>query len=98
MSRPRLLNRSVRYRRSAWGKGKRCICPGIVKQPGGNVSDTVDRIKAALPRLELALPPAIKVDLLSDRTQTIRAAVKDVQVTLGITIVLVVLVIFAFLR
>jgi HAE1 family hydrophobic/amphiphilic exporter-1 len=51
-----------------------------------------------LPHLELALPPAIKVDVVSDRTQTIRASVRDVQFTLGVTIVLVVLVIFAFLR
>ncbi len=70
----------------------------VFKQPGANVIDTVDRIKAALPHLELALPPTIKVGVLSDRTQTIRAAVTDVQFTLGVTIVLVVLVIFAFLR
>ncbi len=60
--------------------------------------ETVDRINATLPHLELALPPAIKVDVVSDRTQTIRASVSDVQFTLGVTILLVVLVIFAFLR
>jgi len=85
-------------RQAAWANGKRGIFLVVFKQPGANVIDTVDRIKAALPQLELALPPSIKVDVLSDRTQTIRAAVKDVQVTLGITIMLVVLVIFAFLR
>ncbi len=83
---------------AAWANGKRGIFLVIFKQPGANVIDTVDRIKAALPHLVLALPPAIKVGVLSDRTQTIRAAVTDVQFTLGITIMLVVLVIFAFLR
>src|SRR5690606_28382849 len=62
------------------------------------VIDTVDRIKAELPRLIAAIPPAIKIDLISDRTTTIRAAVEDVQFTLLITVVLVVLVIFLFLR
>jgi hydrophobic/amphiphilic exporter-1 (mainly G- bacteria), HAE1 family len=83
---------------AAWANGKRGIFLVIFKQPGANVIDTVDRIKAALPHLVLALPPAITVGVLSDRTQTIRAAVSDVQVMLGITILLVVLVIFAFLR
>src|SRR5579871_1863985 len=85
-------------KQAAWANGKRGIFLVVFKQPGANVIDTVDRIKAQLPHLELALPPAIKIDILSDRTQTIRAAVSDVQFTLGITILLVVLVIFAFLR
>jgi HAE1 family hydrophobic/amphiphilic exporter-1 len=85
-------------KQAAWGNGKRGIFLVIFKQPGANVIDTVDRIKAALPRLELALPPSIRIDIASDRTQTIRASVSDVQFTLGITIILVVLVIFAFLR
>ena len=85
-------------KQAAWANGKRGIFLVVFKQPGANVIDTVDSIKAALPRLELALPPAIKIDITSDRTQTIRASVTDVQFTLGITIVLVVLVIFAFLR
>jgi hydrophobic/amphiphilic exporter-1 (mainly G- bacteria), HAE1 family len=85
-------------KQAAWGNGKRGIFLVIFKQPGANVIDTVDRIKAALPRLELALPPAIRIDIASDRTQTIRASVSDVQFTLGITTILVVLVIFAFLR
>ncbi len=85
-------------KQAAWSNGKRGIFLVVFKQPGANVIDTVDRIKAALPRLEAALPPAIKINIVSDRTQTIRAAVDDVQFTLAITIVLVVLVIFAFLR
>jgi len=58
----------------------------------------VDKIKAQLPRLIASIPPTIKVSIISDRTQTIRAAVTDVQFTLGLTILLVVLVIFVFLR
>ncbi|MEW6643251.1 MAG: multidrug efflux RND transporter permease subunit [Pseudomonadota bacterium] len=85
-------------KQAAWANGKRGVFLVIFKQPGANVIETVDRIKAALPRLELALPPAIKIDILSDRTQTIRASVADVQFTLLITIALVVMVIFAFLR
>jgi hydrophobe/amphiphile efflux-1 (HAE1) family protein len=85
-------------KQAAWANGERGIFLVIFKQPGANVIDTVDRIKAALPRLELALPPAIKINILSDRTQTIRASVSDVQFTLAITIGLVILVIFAFLR
>ena len=85
-------------KQAAWANGKRGIFLVVFKQPGANVIDTVDRIKQALPRLELALPPSIKIGVLSDRTQTIRAAVKDVQFTLAVTIVLVILVIFAFLR
>ena len=66
--------------------------------PGANVIETVDKIKATLPRLVAAIPPAIKIELISDRTQTIRAAVEDVQFTLLLTIALVVMVIFLFLR
>ena len=70
----------------------------IYKQPGANVIDTVDRITKALPALQANIPPAIGVHILSDRTQTIRASVLDVEVTLLITIGLVVAVIFLFLR
>jgi hydrophobe/amphiphile efflux-1 (HAE1) family protein len=70
----------------------------IQRQPGVNVIDTVERIKAALPRLQASIPPAIDVRIVIDRTQTIRASVDDVQLTLVITAGLVVLVIFLFLR
>jgi HAE1 family hydrophobic/amphiphilic exporter-1 len=70
----------------------------VFKQPGANVIETVDKIKATLPRLVAAIPPAIKIDVISDRTTTIRAAVEDVQFTLLLTIALVVMVIFIFLR
>jgi HAE1 family hydrophobic/amphiphilic exporter-1 len=70
----------------------------ITKQPGANVIETVDAIKAALPRLRAAIPPTVQVDTLIDRTQTIRASVHDVEFTLVLTIALVVMVIFVFLR
>jgi hydrophobic/amphiphilic exporter-1 (mainly G- bacteria), HAE1 family len=85
-------------KQAAWADGKRGVFLVIFKQPGANVIDTVDRIKAQLPRLIATIPPAIKIKIISDRTLTIRAAVEDVQITLMITIVLVILVIFAFLR
>jgi hydrophobic/amphiphilic exporter-1 (mainly G- bacteria), HAE1 family len=83
---------------AGWADGKRGIFLIIYKQPNANVISTVDRIMAVLPRAEAAMPASIKVFTLSDRTQTIRAAVSDVQFTLLLTIVLVVMVIFIFLR
>ncbi len=76
--------------------------PGVIllifKQPGANVIDTVERIKATLPRLEASIPPSIKTVVVVDRTQTIRASVADVQFTLMLSVALVVMVIFLFLR
>ena len=85
-------------KKAAWASGKRGVFLIVFKQPGANVIETVDRIKEQLPRLRAAMPPSIKVEILSDRTQTIRASVEDVQFTLLLTIGLVVAVIFAFLR
>jgi hydrophobic/amphiphilic exporter-1 (mainly G- bacteria), HAE1 family len=85
-------------RHAAWANNQRAILLPVFKQPGANVLDTVGRIKAALPRLQAAIPPAVKVDILTDRTTTIRASVSDVQFTLLLTIALVVMVIFLFLR
>ncbi|MGJ5033872.1 MULTISPECIES: multidrug efflux RND transporter permease subunit [unclassified Bradyrhizobium] len=85
-------------KQAAWANGKRGVFLVVFKQPGANVIETVDKIKATLPRLVAAIPPAIKVELMSDRTTTIRAAVEDVQFTLLLTILLVVMVIFIFLR
>jgi HAE1 family hydrophobic/amphiphilic exporter-1 len=79
------------------GKGH-TILLAVNKIPGANVIETVDRIMATLPRLRAVIPPAIKISVLSDRTQTIRASVADVEFTLVLTIFLVVLVIFIFLR
>ncbi|MFN5483753.1 MAG: efflux RND transporter permease subunit, partial [Bradyrhizobium sp.] len=85
-------------KQAAWANGKRGVFLVVFKQPGANVIETVDKIKATLPRLVAAIPPAIKIDVISDRTTTIRAAVEDVQFTLLLTIFLVVMVIFVFLR
>jgi HAE1 family hydrophobic/amphiphilic exporter-1 len=85
-------------KQAAWANGKRGVFLVVFKQPGANVIETVDKIKSMLPRLVAAIPPAIKIELISDRTQTIRAAVTDVQFTLLLTIALVVMVIFIFLR
>lgn len=85
-------------KKAAWASGKRGVFLVVYKQPGANVIDTVDAIKAELPRLQAAMPPAIRVDILSDRTQTIRASVADVEMTLLLSIGLVVGVIFLFLR
>jgi HAE1 family hydrophobic/amphiphilic exporter-1 len=74
------------------------ILLNIYKQPGANVIDTVDQIKAQLPRLTDKLPPAMKVDTILDRTLTIRASVHDVEFTLALTFGLVVMVILLFLR
>ncbi|MGD0102839.1 MAG: multidrug efflux RND transporter permease subunit [Rhodopila sp.] len=83
---------------AGWQSGKKGILLVIFKQPGANVIDTVDHIKAALPHLEASIPPSIHVDVIMDRTLTIRASVADVQFTLILSICLVVMVIFLFLR
>ncbi|MEZ2132747.1 MULTISPECIES: multidrug efflux RND transporter permease subunit [unclassified Sinorhizobium] len=82
----------------AWANGKPAILLPIFKLPGANVIDTVDKIKAMLPALQATAPRALHISILSDRTTTIRASVRDVEETLLITIVLVVMVIFLFLR
>ena len=77
--------------------GKRAIVLAIQRQPGANTVATVDRIKALLPSFRAGLPPSVKLDLLYDRSQTIRASVNDVQFTLLLAGVLVVFVIYLFL-
>jgi hydrophobe/amphiphile efflux-1 (HAE1) family protein len=85
-------------RLAGWQNGKRGIQLFIFKQPGANVIDTVERVKKALPALRAAIPPSINVDTVVDRTTTIRASVHEVQFTLLLSIALVVMVIFVFLR
>jgi hydrophobe/amphiphile efflux-1 (HAE1) family protein len=82
----------------AFQNGKRGILLVVYKQPGANVIETVDQIRALLPRLIRNIPPAINVRVLQDRTITIRASVKDVEFTLALTVFLVVMVILLFLR
>jgi hydrophobe/amphiphile efflux-1 (HAE1) family protein len=83
---------------TAWQNGRQGILLLIYKQPGANVIEAVDRVQALLPHALASVPPSIKVDTVANRTTTIKASVRDVEITLGITIVLVVLVIFLFLR
>ncbi|HEV2271342.1 MAG TPA: multidrug efflux RND transporter permease subunit [Steroidobacteraceae bacterium] len=83
---------------SAYQNGKPGVILLVFKQPGANVIDTVRQVKAVLPHAMASMPPAIKVDLINDRTVTINASVHDVEFTLVLTICLVVLVIFLFLR
>ena len=74
------------------------IILNIQRQPGANIIEVADRIKNLLPTLKNTLPPSVDVTVLIDRTNTIRASVEDVQFELLLTVVLVVLVIFLFLR
>ncbi|HXZ41265.1 MAG TPA: multidrug efflux RND transporter permease subunit [Terriglobales bacterium] len=83
---------------AAWMNLDPAVIMNIQRQPGANIISVVDRIKRLLPQLQAGLPAAVNVAILTDRTETIRASVKDVQFSLMITIALVVLVIFLFLR
>lgn len=85
-------------RLAAWANQQPAILLNVQRQPGANVIEVVDRIQKLLPQLRAALPGNLDVTVMSDRTQTIRASVKDVQVEMLIAIGLVVLVTFVFLR
>ncbi|MGE5816409.1 MAG: efflux RND transporter permease subunit, partial [Deltaproteobacteria bacterium] len=82
----------------SWFNNKRAVVLGVQRQPGANVVEVVDAIKAILPSLRAQIPESINLEVFFDRTQSIRNSVHDVQLTLIGTIVLVVLVIFLFLR
>jgi len=83
---------------AAWFNDTPAVILNIQRQPGANIISVVDRIEALLPTLKASLPPAVQVSILTDRTTTIRASVKDVQFELILTVALVVMVIFLFLR
>src|SRR5262249_53240393 len=85
-------------RSAAWFNGQPAVLLIITKQAEANVIDTVDRIYELLPELKRWIPPGIDISVLNDRTLTIRASVHDMQLTLGATAVLVMLVVFLFLR
>jgi len=85
-------------RLAAWANKNQAVLLNIQRQPGANVIEVVDRIKAVLPQITDNLPAGLDVTVLTDRTQTIRASVKDVQTELFIAIALVVMVTFLFLR
>ena len=78
--------------------GKPAIIIIIFRQPGANIIQTVDRVRALLPQFQASIPPTIKLSVVIDATRTIRASVRDVQITLVISILLVILVVFVFLR
>ena len=83
---------------TAWQDNKQAVLLLVFKQPGANVIATVDAVRARLPKLLKSLPPDMRVDVVSDRTLTIRASVGDVEFTLALSIGLVIAVIFLFLR
>ena len=85
-------------RLAGWAGTKRAVLLIISKQAGANVIETVDRIKAVMPQLKRWIPPSVKLQVLSDRTTTIRTSVDDVELSLVVSISLVVMVIFLFLR
>src|SRR5437870_2992611 len=85
-------------RQAAWMNEKPAVIVNIQRQPGANIITVVDRIKRLLPQLKASLPSAVEVSTLTDRTTTIRASVKDVQFSLLLTVALVVMVMFLFLR
>ena len=93
-----LVDDAENTRLAAWANALPGVILNIQRQPGANVIETVDRIKALLPQLQGTLPAAIDVQVLTDRTVTIRASVKDTQIELLLAIGLVVAVIFVFLR
>jgi multidrug efflux pump len=83
---------------AGWANLKRAIIVNVQRQPGANVIQVADNVKKLLPQLKATMPQGIDVQILSDRTETVRASVNDVQLTLLLTIVLVVAVIYVFLR
>ncbi len=93
-----VLDSSNDTRSGSWLGGQKAIALQINRQPGSNTIQVVDNIRKVLPQFQAILPPSIKLQILYDRTQTIRASVDDVQMTLLIAAVLVVGVIFVFLR
>lgn len=83
---------------SAWANGHKAIVVNVQRQPGANVIEVVDRVKALLPSLQASLPASVHLDVLNDRTQTIRSSIHDVEVDLLLSIALVVVVCLVFLR
>jgi multidrug efflux pump len=93
-----IIDDAENTRLSAWADNTPGVILNIQRQPGANVIETVDRVKALLPQLQSTLPASLDVQILTDRTVTIRASVHDVQIELLLAVALVVAVIFVFLR
>src|SRR5690349_13073075 len=85
-------------RNAGLANGRPSVLMIVFRQPGANIIDAVDRVKAMIPEFQASIPAAMKLDVVLDRTTTIRASVRDIQYTLIISIILVVLVVFVFLR
>jgi len=94
----KVLDSVENLRNQGLSNGKPAVLVILYRQPGANIIDTVDRVKAILPQLQASIPHAINVELTMDRTTTIRASLHDVERALSIAIVLVILVVFLFLR
>ena len=94
----KVMNATENRYQGGWFDGKRAVIMPVFKQSDANVIEIVDEINRILPLLRSWLPPGVHLDVVSDRTQTIRASVNDVQTTLIITSALVILVMFLFLR
>ncbi|MCJ8510409.1 efflux RND transporter permease subunit [Rhizobium lemnae] len=82
----------------AWYNGRAAVIVDVMRQPGANVIQTVEDMRSQLPRLKATLPAGVALDIVNDRTETIRASIHDVQWTLVLSIALVILVVFLFLR
>lgn len=93
-----VIDDAENIKQAAWMNGSPSVIVNIQRQPGANVIEVVNQIKKVLPQLEGTLPPAVKVSVLTDRTTTIRASVHDVQFEMILAVVLVVMVMFLFLR
>ncbi|MGO9241860.1 MAG: multidrug efflux RND transporter permease subunit [Bryobacteraceae bacterium] len=93
-----VIDDAENVKQAAWMNQTPAVIVNIQRQPGANIIDVVDRVKKLLPTLKATLPAAIDVQILTDRTTTIRASVEDVQFTLVLTIALVVMVMFLFVR
>jgi multidrug efflux pump len=93
-----IVDGAENVKQAAWMNNVPAVIVNIQRQPGANIIQVVDRIKTLLPQLQTTLPPAVQLSILTDRTVTIRASVKDVQFSLLLTVALVVMVIFLFLR
>ncbi|MCU1732997.1 MULTISPECIES: multidrug efflux RND transporter permease subunit [unclassified Pseudomonas] len=94
----RVINGSENAYVKAWSGDQQGLNLVVFRQPGANIVDTVDRVNEALPRLEEMLPGTVQVSVLQDRTQTIRASLHEVEMTLGIAVLLVIAVMALFLR
>ncbi|MBF0546975.1 MAG: efflux RND transporter permease subunit [Candidatus Riflebacteria bacterium] len=93
-----VLDKVENNRIAGWADGKRAVLLMVFKQPDANIIETNERVMSLIPELANTISPAINIQVASDRTMTIRASVKDVEMTLCLSVLLVIIVVFAFLR